>query len=44
MEKEAFNRFNAVADKENIHFIAKEERFDIPLIIVEVEGVGISDD
>ncbi len=44
MEKEAFDRFKAVADKENIHFIAKEENSDIPLIIVEVEGVRISDD
>ncbi len=44
MEKEAFDRFKAVADQEKIHFIAKKENSDIPVIIVEVEGVKISDD
>ena len=44
MEKEAFYRFITVAEKENIRFSAKEEDSDIPLIIVEVEGIRISDD
>ena len=45
MEKEAFDRFKAVAEKENISFEAnEEENTDIPLIIVKVEGVRISDD
>ncbi len=44
MEKEAFDKFTAVAEKDNIRFIAKEEDTDIPLIIVKVEGVNLSDD
>ena len=44
MEKEAFDRFKVVAEKENIRFRLNEEDPDIPLTIVEVEGVRISDD
>jgi hypothetical protein len=44
MEKEAFDKFTAIAEKDNIRFIAKEEDTDIPLILVKVEGVHLSDD
>lgn len=44
MEKEAFDRFKVVTEKENIRFRVNEEDPDIPLTIVEVEGVRISDD
>ena len=44
MEKEAFDRFKVVAEKENIRFRVNEEDPDIPLTIVEVEGVRMSDD
>jgi len=44
MEKEAFYRFKAVAEKEDIHFSVNEEDCDVPLMIVAVEGVRISDD
>ena len=43
MEKEAFDRFIAVAEENNIRFEANEEDCDVPLMIVEVEGVRISD-
>jgi hypothetical protein len=44
MEKQAFDRFKAVADKENIRFSVNEEDCDVPLMIVEVKGVKISDE
>ena len=44
MEKKAFDRFKAAAVKKDIHFSANKEDCDIPLMIVEVEGVRISDD
>ena len=44
MEKEAFDIFKSVADKEDIRFSVNEEDCDVPLMIVEVEGVRISDD
>ena len=44
MEKEAFHRFKSVAEKEYIRFSVNEEDCDVPLMIVEVEGVRISDD
>ncbi|MFH2060732.1 MAG: hypothetical protein ABIJ59_17790 [Pseudomonadota bacterium] len=44
MEKEAFDKFKAIAEKDNIRFTAKKEDTDIPLMIVKVEGVNLSDD
>jgi hypothetical protein len=44
MEKQAFDRFKAVADKENIRFSVNEEDCDVPLMIVEVKGVKILDE
>ena len=44
MEKEVFDKFTAIAEKDNIRFIAKDEDTDIPLIIVKVEGGNLSDD
>ena len=41
--KEAFDRFKAVVEK-NIRFLVNEKNYDIPLIIVEVEGIRILDD
>ncbi len=43
MEKHAFHRFKIVADKINIRLIVNEEDCDVPLMIVEVIGVKISD-
>ena len=44
MEKGAFNRFKVLAEQKNIGFRANEEDCDVPLMIVKVEGVKISDD
>ena len=36
--------FKAIADVKGIHYEARQEQCDITLMIVEVEGVKISDD
>ena len=44
MEKEAFERFKTVAEKENIHLSVNEEDCDVPLMLFTVKGVRIPDD
>ncbi len=44
MEEAVFERFKVVADQKGIRYESHQELCDIPLMIVEVEGVKISDD
>jgi hypothetical protein len=44
MEPKAFARFSAIAKQKNIRFKARAEDGNIPLMIVNVEGVRISHD
>ena len=44
MEQEAFARFTAIAKPKGIRFEARTEDCSVPLSIVDVEGVRISED
>lgn len=44
MEQGAFAKFKTIASEKNIRFQARPEPGDVPLMIVNVEGVKITDD
>ncbi len=44
MEQEAFEKFKAIASEKGIRFEARPELGDLSLMIVDVEGVKITDD